>query len=117
MFKKIIRVAALGAVLAAGVIGAVATTAATSQSAAAQSIGFEFRFGNAPFIRHHHRPRFARNFCDPRQAVGKASRMGVRRAHVVRHAPRRVAVRGFRHGHPIRVVFANQSGCPVIAYR
>ncbi|WP_099864590.1 hypothetical protein [Pararhizobium haloflavum] len=117
MFAKIIKTAALSAMLALGGIGAVATTAATSQPAAAQA-SFEFRFGNAPIVRHRHAPpRYARNYCDPRQAVHKASRMGVHRAHVVRNAPRRVAVKGFSRGHPVRLVFANQRGCPIIASR
>ena len=122
MFKRMIKAVILSAAIALGGVGAVAGLAATSDTAAAQSATFEFRFGGGHAPRYHHgprygRPHYGRNFCDPRHAVHKASRMGVHRAHVVRNAPRRVAVRGFRHGHPIRVVFANQRGCPVIAYR
>lgn len=116
MFNRIIKGAVVAALLIVGGAGGLAATAAGSAPAAAQTI--EFRFGHGPIVRHRHGPpRYGRDFCDPRHAVGKARRMGVHRAHVVRHARNRVAVRGFRYGHRVRVVFANERGCPVIAYR
>lgn len=116
-------------VVCALAVAGIAGISATSQSAAAQSI--ELRFGTGGGYQHygprHHAPRRhfghrrhappVANICGPRQAVGKASAMGVRNARLVRNAPRRVAVRGYRGGYPVRVVFANQRGCPVIATR
>lgn len=58
-----------------------------------------------------------RDVCQPRRAVQKARHMGVRHADVVRVGPGRVVVRGFKHRHPVRVVFANERRCPVIAVR
>jgi hypothetical protein len=120
MFKKMIKAVVLSAALVAGGMGTLAATASASGQTAAQSI--ELRFGNGHAPRYHHGPRhggrhFAPNFCDPRHALGKAQSMGIRRAHVVRNAPRRVAVAGFQRGQQVRVVFANQRGCPVIGYR
>jgi hypothetical protein len=117
MFQKIIRTAVLSIAIAAAGFGILATTAATSGTAAAQSASFEFHFGHGPSPRYRYIPRHAQSFCAPRHAVRKARHMGVRDAHIVRRAPRRVAVRGWKHGHPVKVVFANERGCPVIAYR
>ncbi len=113
MFASIVKAIAVAAVISAG---ALATTAATSAPAQAQA-SIEFRFGNGPSHHYRHAPRYARDYCDPRRALNKASQMGVRRAHIVRQAPRRVAVAGYSRGGPVRVVFANQRGCPVIGYR
>ena len=117
MLAKIIRTAVLSIAIAAAGIGTLAATAATSGTAAAQSATFEFSFGHAPSPRYRYVPRHAQSFCAPRHAVRKARHMGVRDAHIVRRAPRRVAVRGWKHGHRGKVVFANERGCPVIAYR
>lgn len=119
MFAKFLRIATLGFMVAGGAAGALVTAAASSAPASAQTIGFEFRFGDDPHVRHyrHIPPRYARDYCNPRQAVHKARRMGVHRARVVRNAPRRVAVAGFDRGHRVRVVFANRRGCPVIGWR
>ncbi|VVT27025.1 hypothetical protein [Rhizobium sp. EC-SD404] len=116
MFKKMIKAVVLSAALVAGGIGTLAVTASSSNQAAAQSIELRFGNGHAPRYRQGGR-HFAPNFCDPRHALGKAQSMGIRRAHVVRNAPRRVAVAGFQRGQQVRVVFANQRGCPVIGYR
>ncbi|MCQ2003685.1 hypothetical protein [Rhizobium sp. NRK18] len=52
--------------------------------------------------------------CRPWQAVDKAERFGVRNAHVVDMSRRAVVVDGRRHHRPVRIVFANVPGCPVI---
>ncbi|MGR6430263.1 hypothetical protein ACU5AY_05010 [Rhizobium sp. PAMB 3174] len=62
---------------------------------------------------------FGRDFgrrpaCSPWQAVDKAERFGVRRAHVVDMNRRTVVVDGRQHHRPVRLVFANVPGCPVI---
>lgn len=58
-----------------------------------------------------------RSFCNPYQAIEKASRMGLRRAEIVRGGPRQVVVEGFRHRRPVQVAFANERDCPVIGFR
>ncbi|ENR68082.1 hypothetical protein C032_01366 [Brucella abortus 63/294] len=43
----------------------------------------------------------------------KAHRMGIRNARVT-YRGRTVTVRGFRHGRPTSVTFADTRGCPII---
>ena len=115
MNKSTLKTAALSLLIGLGALSAM--------PAAANAAGVYFEFGNGPragagfradghrdFRRHHAGPRF----CTPGHAVRKASRMGVHRAEVVRAGYRRVVVEGFRHHRPVRVVFANESRCPVI---
>lgn len=59
-------------------------------------------------------PRFARNGCDPEDAMDEARDMGFRRPHVVDISPRRVVVDGFSRRGPDRMYFANVRGCPVM---
>ncbi len=105
-----------------------ATLGAGAQSASAGGVTFEFRYGHhghGPVVRINpeHRKRFnppsSRNFyCSPRKAVKKArKRFGVRHAKIVRANHRKIVVRGFKRGHRVKVVFANDRGCPVIARR
>lgn len=72
--------------------------------------------------RHHQRDtrrqareRDHRGFCSPREAVRKASRMGLRNARVVSANHRVIRVEGRRHSprHHI-VTFANARNCPVL---
>lgn len=116
MHRMLAHAAVLTLVVAIAGLGSLTATAATSGAAAAQSFGIELRFGNAA-PRYRHMPGPVRDYCVPRHAVHKAAVMGVRHARLVRHAPRRVAVKGWRYGHPVRVVFANARGCPLIAMR
>jgi hypothetical protein len=55
--------------------------------------------------------------CEPRRALRKAARMGVRGGDIVRLDRRAVVVAGFKRGHPTAVRFAQAPGCPVIGYR
>lgn len=116
---KIIKTAALSAVLG---LGALAALPATAQ---ADSIYFGFGGG-------HHRPgveffvggtnghsyrRHVRRDCTPRQAVRKAERMGLRDVYVRNNNRNRIRVQGRERGDRIRVTFAKAPGCPVINYR
>ena len=55
-----------------------------------------------------------RRGCSPERALGKAERMGLRRARIIDVNRRTVKVMGRQHGDRIVVVFANERGCPVI---
>jgi hypothetical protein len=55
--------------------------------------------------------------CSVERALNKARDMGLRRARVTEVNRRFVEVSGRRHGGHGRVVFANQSRCPVVAVR
>lgn len=112
----------------AALVVATAGIAASAPTASAGDIGFSLSIGGAGssmVVRDHGRRgdrgwnRFKghRSACAPNRAVSKASRMGVRRAHVVRANHRSVVVQGMRHHRSVRVVFANNRGCPVINVR
>lgn len=120
---KIIKTAALSALIG---FGALASMPASAQ---AQSGGIYFGFGNAgPNVglhfndrgRHdyrgrHHRGRDHYRGCSPREAVHKASRMGLRHARVVGANRHTVRVEGRGHGYRYAsVTFANRHHCPVI---
>lgn len=53
--------------------------------------------------------------CASWMAEEKASRMGLRRAHVVDVNRRVVVVNGYDRGGPNRIIFANERGCPVVS--
>ncbi|WP_422371113.1 hypothetical protein [Hoeflea sp.] len=112
----------------AALIVATAGLAATAPAATAGDVGFSLSIGGGGggivignqghrgwdrFERH----RGYRDVCQPHRAVQKARHMGVRRADVVRAGRGRVVVAGFKHHRPVRVVFANERRCPVIAVR
>jgi len=62
---------------------------------------------------HHGRPVYRGPACSVEAAKMKANRMGIRNARVV-YRGKSVQVRGYRHGRPGGVVFANARGCPII---
>lgn len=113
----------------AAIIVATAGLAASAPAATAGDVGFSLSIGGGGggivigngghrggwdrFERH----RGHRDVCQPHRAVQKARHMGVRRADVVRAGRGRVVVAGFKHHRPVRVVFANERRCPVIAVR
>ncbi len=129
MFGKIAKATTLATVIAIGTAGMSTTPAA------AGGIGIEFQFGSPGYgPGYGHGPRYGngpawgpgwgqgpawgnRGFCKPRRAVKKARNMGVRKARIVRKNNRKVVVKGWRHGYPAKVVFANRHRCPVIALR
>ena len=53
------------------------------------------------------------NRCNPRKAVRKAKRRGVRRAHVVRVGKRGVVVAGRKWGERVVIGFGRKRSCPV----
>lgn len=63
--------------------------------------------------RHQAGPRHRGPACSVDGAKMKAHRMGIRNARVT-YRGKSVQVRGFRHGRPMSVVFANARGCPII---
>lgn len=116
MFSKV-KAAALSALIALGGLAAMPATA--------QADGFFFGIGphggvyggvHAGPSRHygrHHRVRHYRA-CTPRQAVIKASRMGIRNAHVRNVNRNVIRVRGRDWHGRVVVRFARAPGCPVI---
>ena len=121
----ILRTAALSALIGLGALAAMPASA----EAAGGSIYLGFGSGHGPSAgfrfddrgRHHyrgpdrHRPgQFRDRECSPRDAVRKASRMGVRNARVVSASHRAIRVAGRAHGHRQAVVtFGRAPGCPV----
>jgi hypothetical protein len=52
--------------------------------------------------------------CSPNRALGKAGRMGIRRARIDYVSARRIGVVGRSRGDRIYVTFARSRGCPII---
>lgn len=101
---------------------------AGSASASARNFGFELQFGthhSSPQWRYHnsqpkyhHQRQVSKKRCRPQRALKKArNRFGIYHAQVTRANKRKVVVRGYNYGHPVKLVFANRKGCPLIAYR
>jgi hypothetical protein len=67
--------------------------------------------------RRDRRDRYERGGCSNRDALRKASRMGINRAGIVRDNRRAVVVDGRKRGRYISVSFAQARGCPVINVR
>ncbi len=119
MISKIVKMAALVAMVGVG------SVAATTQQAAAGGIEFSIEVGRGsgpswgpgPGWGPYWGPPPNRGKCKPRRAVKKARHMGVRGSRIVRRNHKRVVVRGWRHGYPVKVVFGNRRHCPVIALR
>ncbi len=118
MFNKI------KTVIASAAIGFAALAAAPT-AAQADSIYFSMGSGGRigigvesnryePVRDHRWRGGYRQRTCTNVDAVRKASRMGLRRAQVVRAAPRSVTVAGFNRYGRDRITFARPPGCPVI---
>lgn len=117
---KLIRNAALSALIGLGAIAALPASAQANSFQLGIGSGgtsMSFHFGDSR-DRYHRAPR--QNYrqygqCSQREAVRKASRMGVRHARVVHANHRTVHVEGRARGyHNARIVFANARNCPVI---
>jgi hypothetical protein len=63
------------------------------------------------YDRHRERPRRA---CSPERAVEKAWRLGLNRPRIANVNRNTISVRGFKRGHPVRILFARAPNCPVI---
>ncbi|MEW7006478.1 MULTISPECIES: hypothetical protein [unclassified Lentilitoribacter] len=107
---------------------AATTSLAGATVASAGNFGFELHFGghhSSPQFRYYNtQPRYhkykhhSRKRCRPRKALKKARhKYGVRHSEITRVNKRKVVVRGYNYGHPVKLVFANRKGCPLIAYR
>lgn len=96
MFKKSIASVATAAIIVTSALVATAPAAFAGHFKFHSNVGFH---GSA---------------CTPFKAVRTARFFGVRNAHVVRFNDHKVVVKGFRHNHVVRVVFANEHGCPII---
>lgn len=125
MFNSLAKSIALFAFV---IVGAAGTTTATTGTAAAGNLQYGIvvggtnlgiRVGSHRYRRHYrrHHSHYRRGRCTARHALRKARRIGVHRGRVVRANRRRVVVRGRRHRHHVRVVFANRHSCPIIRYR
>lgn len=114
-FKSFAVTAALGFVAvftAASSANAASPVAAPALSAQAHGAVVDVDY------RGRHHQRFDRNprrgpACSAQTARVKAQRMGLRNARVA-YRGKSVQVRGFRHGRPATIAFANVRGCPII---
>lgn len=117
---RIISTIALSAAIG---IGALAAMPATAQ---AQGASFHLGVGsghNGPVVdihyrdhnrRHHRRHMQRARDCTPREALYKATRMGIRNARVVGTSPRTIRVSGVVRGYRDHVTFARAPNCPVL---
>ncbi|MBC2885982.1 antifreeze protein [Ochrobactrum sp. CM-21-5] len=111
-FKSIVVTAALG--LAAVVTAGASANAASPVTVPAISTSAHGTIVNVDYRGHRHsRPVYRGRACSVEGAKMKAHRMGIRNARVA-YRGKSVQVRGFRHGRPTGVVFANRRGCPII---
>lgn len=104
---------------------------ATQNAAHADNVTLRFSFGNnghfhaphvlPPHLRGHHvvpTPGYIRNTCSARRALRVARRdFDVRRAEIRRMNRQRIVVTGRRDHQRVRLIFANQRGCPVMSHQ
>lgn len=123
---KFLRTLTLSAIVGLGAVAAMPASA----DAAGGSIYLGFGSGHGPSAtfrfddrgRHDYRGpdrhgpgRYHARECSPREAVRKASRMGLRNARVVDTSRRTIRVAGRGHGHrPAAIVFGKAPSCPVM---
>jgi hypothetical protein len=110
MFRSLARSLAVVATLSAGALASAAPAAATNFS-----VGVTIGGARGHHVRDYrpHRPAL----CAPGQALRKAERMGMRRAHVRDVSRRAVVVAGRARGDRTLIRFARAPGCPVISVR
>lgn len=106
--KSFVVTAAIG--VAAMFSASASANAASAVMAPAITTAAHSSVMNVDYRRHHHRP-IVRG-CSVEGAKMKAHRMGIRNARVT-YRGRTVTVRGFRHGRPTSVTFADTRGCPI----
>ena len=125
---KMLKTAALSALIGFGAIAAMpasAEAAGTSSTylgfGSGQGASGGFHFGGERgryYYRdsgRHDPGRYQARECSPRDAVRKASRMGLRNARVVDTSRRTVTVAGRGHGpRPAVIVFGKAPSCPVL---
>lgn len=132
---KILRNLTLSALVGLGTIAAIPAAAEAASGSvylgfgSGQNQGINFRFDDRG--RHHYRgerhrserhhserrghgSRYMRE-CSPREALGKASRMGLRRARIVDVNRRTIRVAGRSNGHrPATFIFGKAPSCPIL---
>lgn len=123
MFNKI-KIAALSAVVGLGALAAVPATAQADSfyfgiSPAGPSFGFQSGPRHPGWDRGDHRPgrgwdRPSRNYCDARDALRKADRMGINRTYVRGENRNVIRIGGKSRGRNVTVVFAKAPNCPII---
>ena len=121
MFNKI-RTIALSAVIGLGTLAAVPATAQADSfyfGITPNGPSFGFRGGDSSrhWDRRHWDRRYHRSECSDRDALRKADRMGINRAHVRSSNRHVVRVSGRSRGRHVAVTFANERHCPVVAWR
>ncbi len=120
MFKKL-QTAALSAVIGLGTLAAVPATAQADSfyfgiTPNGPSFGFHSD-SSRRWDRNRRHHRYQRSECTQRQALRKAGRMGIHRAHVRRDNRNVIRIGGRKRGHRVAIVFAKAPNCPVIGWR
>ena len=118
MLSQFVRSILIAATLAGGVVAAAPAVAAPLSVTVTTDRGGDFRVAQ----RHDRRDdrRYDRRYdrgCSPREALRKASRMGLNRVSIARDGRRSVVVDGRKRGRYVTVAFAQARGCPVINVR
>lgn len=126
---RFIRNAALSVLVAVGALGSIPAPALAQSGGIylgfgsndrGPGVGFQFtdrgRYDYRDNRGRHGRDREYRGgFCSPREAVRKASRMGLRNPRIIASNHRVVRVEGQRQGpRYYHLSFANARGCPVL---
>lgn len=124
---KFLRTLTLSAIVGLGAMAALPASADAAGGSIYLGFGSPDHGPNARFRfddrgRHHYRGpdrhgpgRYGPRECAARDAVRKASRMGLRNPRVVDVSRRTVKVAGRGHGHrPAVLVFGNTPSCPVL---
>ena len=115
---KTIKIAAVSALVALGTLAAAPASADTGVY-----LGLGGGYGSGPRVGvwfddghrdYRRRPHY--RACTPGQAVNKAGRMGIRRAHVRNVNRNVIRVAGRDRGRHVVVRFARAPGCPVIGW-
>lgn len=115
MLSTFVRTVLIAATLTGGAIAAVpAAVAAPLSVTVTTDHGGDVRVAQR-YDRRYDRRQY--RGCSPREALRKASRMGINRAGIVRDNRRAVVVDGRKRGRYISVAFAQARGCPVINVR
>lgn len=112
IFKKV----AIAAVLGLSTLATIPAVASAQDSRPRFGVTGHGDNHNQRPMDNRHRPdrNNYRMACSSGQAVEKASRIGLRGAHVIRQDRGRVIVEGRRQHRIVRMTFANSRGCPII---
>ena len=122
MLSQFVRSILIAATLAGGAVAAAPAVAAPLSVTVTTDRGGDFRVAQRHDRRddrrydHRYDRRYDRG-CSPREALRKASRMGLNRVSIARDGRRSVVVDGRKRGRYVTVAFAQARGCPVINVR